>query len=542
MNKWREKVIMNDRIRQKVEVLFASAPRNKKVQELKEEMISNLEEKYQDLITCGKSEEEAFDITIASIGDIDELIRSMSVGEGIYYQKQTSPKQKVSLEKAKNTQGEEKREHAYEAKKEPEKKTPVVTLTILACLGALVIKMIFGIMPKIHDGFGKIPSITINELGERDGNLLVAKEESQKMNDVESIKANLYDADVTVSVWDKKEIKVIESTTDPHKKDLFSMKKSRDAIEIIRPKRVGGFMSGVSAYHKVEIFIPESFKEKLKIETSSGDVELLSGLKLEKLELSTSSGDVKCSEMLEIEAFECQTNSGASSFASVQTEDYEIESASGDVQIESLTGKGKIQTASGYITAELINGESHEIKANSGDITITEGYGNFKIKTSSGSKNIGKLIGEEHEIEGNSGDLEIEALEGKCKVSSASGYVKCDSYKGDKIEVATNSGSVMLTDVQGAYDIATASGDVTLSVQSMSDDAKIKTNSGDVTLSRSGEVNVAFNIETNSGDIEGSDEIVYTDEKEHKATLDWGKGNEAKVEIKTASGSVEIED
>ena len=533
---------MNDRIRQKVEELFASAPRNKKVQELKEEMISNLEEKYQDLITCGKNEEEAFDITIASIGDIDELIRSMSGSEGIYYQKQTAPKQNVSLEKTKDINLEEKRENAYEAKKEPAKKTPVVTLTILACLGALIIKIVFGVMPRMHDGMWHMPSVTTNDPVFGEDNLVVAKEETQKMNDVEKIKAILHDADVTVSVWDKNEIKVIESTTDPQKKDLFNMNKSKDTIEIMRPKRMSGFILGDSKYHKVEIFIPESYKEKLEIETSSGDIDLLDEIRLDTLEVATASGDVKSDSLLELEKFKSETSSGSSHYASVQTESYELKSASGDIQIKSLTGEGKVSTASGCISAGSISGESHEIATNSGDIAVTEGHGDFKIKTSSGSKNIGKLIGDEHELEASSGDVEIEELEGECSLSSASGYVKCGKYKGDKLEVSTNSGNVEITEMQGAYDITTASGNVTLNILSLTDDAKIKTNSGDVNLSKEGEVNAAFSIETTSGDIDGSDDIVYTDEKEHKATLGWGKGNEVKVNIKTTSGRVEIED
>ncbi|HAN21732.1 MAG: hypothetical protein A2Y15_00485 [Clostridiales bacterium GWF2_36_10] len=69
---------MNEKLRAYIENLFQHAPKNKKTVELKEEMLQNLIDKYSDLITEGKSEDSAFNIAVASVGDINALIEELN--------------------------------------------------------------------------------------------------------------------------------------------------------------------------------------------------------------------------------------------------------------------------------------------------------------------------------------------------------------------------------------------------------------------------------------------------------------------------------
>lgn len=48
---------MQDKLRAFIDTLFEDAPAGKKVVELKEEMLQNLNDKYSDLLSEGKSEE-----------------------------------------------------------------------------------------------------------------------------------------------------------------------------------------------------------------------------------------------------------------------------------------------------------------------------------------------------------------------------------------------------------------------------------------------------------------------------------------------------
>ncbi len=69
---------MNEKLRHYIDDLFANAPSTVRAVELKEELFQNLTDKYNDLLAEGKSEESAFNIAIASIGDVDSLISGLT--------------------------------------------------------------------------------------------------------------------------------------------------------------------------------------------------------------------------------------------------------------------------------------------------------------------------------------------------------------------------------------------------------------------------------------------------------------------------------
>ena len=66
---------MRDKIEAYIEELFGKAPNTPQTRDLKEEILSNTLEKYEDLLASGTDEESAYKSAISSIGDIDELIK-----------------------------------------------------------------------------------------------------------------------------------------------------------------------------------------------------------------------------------------------------------------------------------------------------------------------------------------------------------------------------------------------------------------------------------------------------------------------------------
>ena len=64
---------MEDKIKQHFNGLFAEAPKTRKTLDLKQEMLQNALDKYNDLITDGYAEEDAYQNVIHSIGDVSEL-------------------------------------------------------------------------------------------------------------------------------------------------------------------------------------------------------------------------------------------------------------------------------------------------------------------------------------------------------------------------------------------------------------------------------------------------------------------------------------
>ena len=71
---------MINKMKDYVNQLFEDAPQTKKVLDLKDELTADLIEKYNDLLADGKSEEEAYNMVISGIGDIDDLISQIDGG------------------------------------------------------------------------------------------------------------------------------------------------------------------------------------------------------------------------------------------------------------------------------------------------------------------------------------------------------------------------------------------------------------------------------------------------------------------------------
>lgn len=94
---------MEYRIREYMDQLFESAPRTQRAYELKIELTQNLIEKYYALVGEGKSQEDAYNLTIMSIGDVRELFSQLEDDENgdpvplpVYYP-QTRPDHRRAL-------------------------------------------------------------------------------------------------------------------------------------------------------------------------------------------------------------------------------------------------------------------------------------------------------------------------------------------------------------------------------------------------------------------------------------------------------------
>jgi uncharacterized protein YjbI with pentapeptide repeats len=69
---------MSDKLNQYVDGVFAPYEGTKSVAELKADLLADLQERFRELRAEGKDETEAFDMTVDSIGDIEETVREMS--------------------------------------------------------------------------------------------------------------------------------------------------------------------------------------------------------------------------------------------------------------------------------------------------------------------------------------------------------------------------------------------------------------------------------------------------------------------------------
>ena len=70
---------MEERIKAYLDSLFSNVPDSTKAREIKQEMLQNLLEKYEDLVAEGKAPEAAYQLTVDSIGDVSSLIAELSM-------------------------------------------------------------------------------------------------------------------------------------------------------------------------------------------------------------------------------------------------------------------------------------------------------------------------------------------------------------------------------------------------------------------------------------------------------------------------------
>ena len=80
---------MEQRIRTHLDQLFAHAPADSRVREIKQEIYMNTVDRYHDLLAEGKSDELAYEEVIGSIGDIRELLKTL--GNGVTDQETIMP-------------------------------------------------------------------------------------------------------------------------------------------------------------------------------------------------------------------------------------------------------------------------------------------------------------------------------------------------------------------------------------------------------------------------------------------------------------------
>lgn len=87
---------MNKRLKDYIEQLFTQVSDTTYARDLKEEMLINLNDRYEDLLVEGKSKEEAFIIVTSSIGDIRELLSGLDESAVIITTKDIEKKRKES--------------------------------------------------------------------------------------------------------------------------------------------------------------------------------------------------------------------------------------------------------------------------------------------------------------------------------------------------------------------------------------------------------------------------------------------------------------
>lgn len=120
--------------------------------------------------------------------------------------------------------------------------------------------------------------------------------------------------------------------------------------------------------HSVELVIPKSYKGDLKIETSSGDIDI-ANIRSREMKIETVSGDIDILDVITKET-KIENVSGTVKVSTVDTGKFKIESVSGDIKVSKIVSNTiKFDSVSGSIEAD-IKAEFIKAETVSGDIEI----------------------------------------------------------------------------------------------------------------------------------------------------------------------------
>ena len=121
---------------------------------------------------------------------------------------------------------------------------------------------------------------------------------------------------------------------------------------------------------KLDVYIPESYAEDLRVESSSGSVDL-GNMKLNDVSLKLSSGNLKIKN-LSCNNFIYTCSSGSLNADSINAKASNLKTSSGQMSIGSLTGDLKANCSSGNIDISYLQFDNNiDIHVSSGSIELT---------------------------------------------------------------------------------------------------------------------------------------------------------------------------
>lgn len=295
------------------------------------------------------------------------------------------------------------------------------------------------------------------------------------------------------------------SAKDIEKEESFSGVKSVDIKTVS-----GDFLIKASDTDEVRVFVKysvhpsDSFKPEMRVSGSE--------LKIREEWYGSSSGSVSWTISIP------------------QGTEVEFESASGDLDVQSIESKFEANSASGEISLVSIKGE-YEVTTASGDITIRNGEGEFEVSCASGEINATGIDGR-MDLETASGDIEIDESAGIFELSCASGDIEAREI-----------------DIEGESSFSAASGDVEVKLGTMTNnDLDLGTASGNVTLDLNGNtMKGTLQVEFRKGkgkvnsDFDFEKEETFTQNGKEYTRLIYSGGAEIPTyKIHTASGRITI--
>lgn len=203
----------------------------------------------------------------------------------------------------------------------------------------------------------------------------IQKEELIDLVGCNDIIINFTSENIVISLTKDTKLKVVErSNVDLKDEEKFICKKVGNRLEINQGERNSiSYIFKIGSFNKkIEVFIPESYKENLEVNSSSGNIKINDSLNLNSVKCTQNSGNFKCEGALAANEVALKVSSGNISAKEILSKTYKINASSGNVRVGAILGSGDVVASSGNIEIEYKDIEEYStVKANSGNVKLS---------------------------------------------------------------------------------------------------------------------------------------------------------------------------
>ena len=327
---------MNKTIEKIVGLLFEDLEDSEEVRAIHEEICLNCQERYEDKLAMGLSEDEAIHAVVESLSGMEEMLRP--------YRRTEAPK---PAEERLDAEEEAVRCFSFDPAQ-----TPIHEIRAMR-LGSTDVEIAAS-----PDGLIHIDCEDVNT----------------------AVEASLQDGALLISLRD-------QPNQDSNGKWSAEINTGSTTLNNLLSNLLGGLMRTIGTNQgggTMTLSIPNALRPVVKIETASGDLHA-SAMRLKELHFSTASGDLQLTDV-GANLLRCSAASGDFALEHIRAEQLSLHSTSGDLHAEGMdiSGDTHISTTSGDVHW---TGESGlmEINTISGDVDRCMGSFNVvRFKTVSG--------------------------------------------------------------------------------------------------------------------------------------------------------------
>ncbi|MFP3090429.1 DUF4097 domain-containing protein [Treponema sp. TIM-1] len=179
---------------------------------------------------------------------------------------------------------------------------------------------------------------------------------------------------------------------------------------------------------RAEIYLPNSFRENIRISNASGNF---------RAEM----------DLVDYKTIDINVGSGSVSFNRLSAETLSVRVSSGDLDIRNAEGNSFISLSSGRLQIGGLSGSDHRLKTSSGRMRIDTLQGTSVIELSSGSLSIENFSGEgSFGLSSGSATITMEELTGDLRLRLSSGHIILNIPRdiSFNLDAVTNSGSIQV--------------------------------------------------------------------------------------------------